>query len=204
MNCKVAVSLMHDYLDNDLSKPQQLELKAHMVECTDCRNRLEELEKTDMLLFSLTHHATGPSEDLTERIMGMLPKEKKQKAWVTWVKRHPAITAAALFLVVMLFSTVSLWDQNNQLVVRGTELDKLVIKGQTVIIPPDQTITGDITVENGKTEVFGQVEGNLTVIDGELFQASTAYISGQVKDIDKAMDWIWYKITNLFTDVAYR
>ncbi|MBO2946238.1 zf-HC2 domain-containing protein [Paenibacillus sp. F411] len=204
MNCKVAVSLMHDYLDNDLSKPQQLELKAHMVECTDCRNRLEELEKTDMLLFSLTHHATGPSEDLTERIMGMLPKEKKQKAWVTWVKRHPAITAAALFLVVMLFSTVSFWDQNNQLVVRGTELDKLVIKGQTVIIPPDQTITGDITVENGKTEVFGQVEGNLTVIDGELFQASTAYISGQVKDIDKAMDWIWYKITNLFTDVAYR
>ncbi|NMO97974.1 zf-HC2 domain-containing protein [Paenibacillus lemnae] len=204
MDCKLAVSLMHDYLDNDLSKPQQLELKAHLLQCMDCRNRLEELEKTDMLLFSMTHHSTGPSDDLSDRIMGMLPKEKKQKAWVTWVKRHPAITAAALFLVVMLFSTVSFWSQENQLIVKGSELDKLIIEGRTVIIPPDQTITGDITVENGETKVYGQVQGNVTVIDGELFQASTAHISGQVKDIDRAMDWIWYKITNLFTDVAHR
>ncbi|KKO53126.1 zf-HC2 domain-containing protein [Paenibacillus sp. DMB20] len=204
MDCKLAVSLMHDYLDNDLSQHQQLELKTHLLQCVDCRNRFEELEKTDMLLFSLTHHSTGPSDDLTDRIMGMLPKQKKQKVWITWVKNHPAITAAALFLVVMLFSTVSFWNQENQLVVKGSELDKLVIEGQTVIIPPDQTIAGDLTVENGKAQVYGKVNGNLTVIDGELFQASTAHISGQVKDIDKAMDWIWYKISNLFTDVAYR
>ncbi|MFC7678403.1 zf-HC2 domain-containing protein [Paenibacillus sp. GCM10028914] len=204
MDCKLAVSLMHDYLDNDLSKLQQLELKSHLLQCVECRNRFEELEQTDMLLFSLTHHDTGPSDDLTDRIMGMLPKQKKQKVWITWIKHHPAITAAALFLVVMLFSTVSLWNQESQLIVKGSELDKLVIEGKTVIIPQDQIITGDITVENGKAQVFGQVQGNLTVIDGELFQASTAHISGQVKDIDKAMDWIWYKITNLFSDVAYR
>ncbi|WP_106767125.1 zf-HC2 domain-containing protein [Paenibacillus faecalis] len=204
MDCKLAVSLMHEYLDNDLPRQQQLELKSHLLQCVDCRNRFEELEKTDMLLYSLTHHPTGPSEELTDRIMGMLPKEKQPKPWITWVKNHPAITAAALFLVVMLFSTVSFWNQENQLIVKGSELDKLIIEGQTVIVPPDQTITGDITVENGEAQVFGEVLGNLTVIDGELFQASTAHISGQVKDIDKAMDWIWYKITNLFSDVAYR
>jgi hypothetical protein len=61
-----------------------------------------------------------------------------------------------------------------------------------------------LTVENGKTQIYGDVQGNLTVIDGSLYQASTAHISGQVKSIDQAMDWIWYKITNMFSDVAYR
>lgn len=204
MDCKSAVSLMHDYLDNDLSGHSQLELKSHLLQCEDCRTRFEELEKTDMLLFSLTHHDTGPSGDLTDRIMGMLPQEKKPKAWVTWVKRHPAMTAAALFLVVMLFSTVSFWNQENQLVVKGSELNKLVYEGKTVIVPEGQTITGDLTIENGQAKIYGKVNGNLTVIDGELFQASTAHISGQVNDIDKALDWIWYKISNLFTEVAYR
>lgn len=104
----------------------------------------------------------------------------------------------------MLFSTISFWSQDTQLVVKSDEFEKLVIEGDTVIIPPDQIITGDITVENGKTKVYGQVNGNVTVIDGELFQASTAHIAGQVKDIDRAMDWIWYKISTLFTDAAYR
>ncbi|EFU38499.1 putative transmembrane anti-sigma factor [Paenibacillus vortex V453] len=204
MDCKLAVSLMHDYLDNDLSNPQQLELQKHLLDCADCRNYFEKLEHTDMLLFSLTHHATKPSDDLTDRIMGMLPQPKTQKVWVKWVRNHPALTAAAMFLVVMLFSTISFWSQDNQLVVKSDEFEKLVIEGDTVIIPPDQIITGDITVENGKAKVYGQVNGNLTVIDGELFQASTAHIAGQVKDIDRAMDWIWYKISTLFTDVAYR
>ncbi len=204
MDCKLAVSLMHDYLDNDLSEPKQLELQQHLQECSECRVNFEKLEHTDMLLFSLTHHATKPSDDLADRIMGMLPKPKKQKAWVTWVRNHPALTAAAMFVVVMLFSTISFWNQENQLVVKSDEFEKLVIEGDTVIIPADQVIAGDITVENGKAKIYGQVNGNLTVIDGELFQASTAHIAGQVKDIDKAMDWIWYKISNLFTDVAYR
>ncbi|MNF18525.1 Anti-sigma-W factor RsiW [compost metagenome] len=59
-------------------------------------------------------------------------------------------------------------------------------------------------MENGKAQIYGEVDGNLTVIDGSLYQASTAKISGDVKSIDQALDWIWYKITNTFTEVAYR
>ena len=204
MDCKMAVSLMHDYLDDDLSKPQELELKTHLLQCAECNQRFEELEKTDMLLYSLKHRDADSSDELTNRIMSMLPKPKKQKRWVSLVKNHPGLTAAAFFLVVMLFSTVSLWNQDSQLVVKGSEIEKLVFEGNTVIIPPDQTTTGDLTVENGRAQVYGQVDGNLTVIDGELFQASTAHISGKVKDIDRALDWVWYKITSLFSDVAYR
>ncbi|MBB3131844.1 anti-sigma factor RsiW [Paenibacillus rhizosphaerae] len=204
MDCKLAVSLMHDYLDDDLSKEQQLELKTHMLSCPDCRMQFKELEQTDMLMYSLTHHTPSASLELTERIMSSLPKQKKQQLWLTWVKRHPAITAAAIFVLVMLFSTVSFWDQDTQLVVKGSDLDQVVIEGNTVIVPEGKSIAGNLTVENGKTQIYGDVEGNLTVIDGSLYQASTAHISGQVKSIDQAMDWIWYKITNMFSDVAYR
>ena len=204
MDCKLAVSLMHDYLDDDLSKEQQLELKTHMLSCPDCRMQFKELEQTDMLMYSLTHHTPSASLELTERIMNSLPKQKKQQLWLTWVKRHPAITAAAIFVLVMLFSTVSFWDQDTQLVVKGSDLDQVVIEGNTVIVPEGKSIAGNLTVENGKTQIYGDVQGNLTVIDGSLYQASTAHISGQVKSIDQAMDWIWYKTTNMFSDVAYR
>ena len=99
---------------------------------------------------------------------------------------------------------MSFWDQDNRLAVHGNDLDQIIIEGDTVIVPEGSVIAGDLTIENGKAQIFGEVQGNLTVIDGSWYQASTAHISGQVKSVDRALDWIWYKITNLFTDVAYR
>mgnify|MGYP001266222891 CR=1 FL=1 len=204
MECKLAVSMMHDYLDDDLPGQQQRELKEHLLSCTDCRVKFKELEQTDMLMFSLMHHNPVASEDLVDRIMNAIPKSKKERGFVTWIKRHPALTAASLFLVVMLMSTVTLGNSDRQLVVRGSDLDQVVIKGDTVIVPSGKVISGNLTVENGKTQVFGEVNGNVTVIDGSLYQASTAHISGQVKSIDQAVSWIWYKVTNMFSEVAYR
>lgn len=204
MECNLAVSLMHDYLDDDLPKEQQLALKTHLLTCPDCRLQFKELERTDMLMFSLNHHAPTAPLELTHRIMSALPQEKRQQPWLRWIRRHPAITAAAVFLVVMFISSVSFWDQDTQLVVKGSDLDQVVIEGDTVIVPEGKTIAGNLTVENGKTQIYGEVNGDLTVIDGSLYQASTAHISGRVKKVDQALDWIWYKITNAFSDVAYR
>lgn len=204
MECKLAVSMMHDYLDDDLPDLQQRELKEHLLSCPDCRATFKELEQTDMLMFSLMHQTPVASDDIVDRIMGALPKSKKERFMVTWIKRHPALTAASVFIVVMLMSFASFWNQNTQLVVRGSDLDQVVIKGDTVIVPSGKIVSGDLTVENGKTQVYGEVDGNVTVIDGSLYQASTAHISGQVKSIDQAVSWIWYKVTNMFSEVAYR
>lgn len=204
MECKLAVSMMHDYLDDDLPDQQQRELKEHLLSCPDCRVKFKELEQTDMLMFSLMHQNPVASDDLVSRIMDSLPKSKKEKRFVTWIKRHPALTAASLFLVVMLMSTVTFWSPDRQLVVRGVDLDQVIIKGDTVIVPSGKIISGDLTVENGKAQVYGDVNGNVTVIDGSLYQASTAHISGQVKSIDQAVSWLWYKVTNMFSEVAYR
>ncbi|WP_151737330.1 zf-HC2 domain-containing protein [Paenibacillus tengchongensis] len=204
MECKLAVSMMHDYLDDDLPELQQRELKEHLLSCPDCRAKFKELEQTDMLMFSLMHQSPAVSDDLVGRIMGALPATKKERAFVTWIKRHPALTAASVFILVMLMSSVTFWNQDRQLVVRGSNLDQVVIQGDTVIVPSGTTVAGDLTVENGKTQVYGEVNGNVTVIDGSLYQASTAHISGQAKKIDQALSWIWYKVSNMFSEVAYR
>ncbi|GIP24519.1 MULTISPECIES: zf-HC2 domain-containing protein [Paenibacillus] len=205
MDCKQAASLMHEYLDDDLEKSQVLELKAHLIQCPSCNMHFQELEQTEMMLFhAVKSSVPSASDELVDRIMRDIPGRRKQRVWLTWIKRHPALTAAAMFIFVMLFSTLSLWKADDQLIVKGAGLDQVVIEGKNVIVPSGKTVAGDLTVENGKAQIYGEVDGNLTVIDGSLYQASTAKISGDVKSIDQALDWIWYKITNTFTEVAYR
>lgn len=206
MECKQASSLMHDYLDGELNRDQAELLKQHLERCPDCQKEFRELEQTEMMLFATIKQHTNFSapDELVNRIISQIPNQPKQQAWIKWIKRHPALTAAAMFLLVMLFSAVSIWDSNDQLVVKGTDLDQIIIHGDTVTVPSNTKIAGNLTIENGKAEIYGEVQGNLTVIDGSYYQASTAHISGEIRQIDQALDWIWYRITNTFTEVAYR
>ncbi|MNW42063.1 Anti-sigma-W factor RsiW [compost metagenome] len=205
MDCKQASSLMHEYFDDDLTHEQVVELKHHLQGCSVCSARFQELEQTEMVLFStIRHKALSAPDELVNAIMNKIPKQRRQQAWVGWIKKHPALTAAAVFLFVMVFSSLSLWKSDEQLVVKVADLDQVIINGDTVTVPEGSTIAGNLTVENGKAEIYGDVQGNLTVIDGSYYQASTAHISGEIKSIDQALDWIWYRITNTFTEVAYR
>jgi anti-sigma factor (TIGR02949 family) len=206
MECKHASSMMHDYLDGELSRDHVEQLKLHLDQCPDCLKEFRELERTELMLFATIKQHTNISapDELVNRIISQIPSQPKQQAWIQWIKRHPALTAAAMFLLVMLFSAVSLWDSDDQLIVKGADLDQVIIQGDTVTVPRDSKIVGNLTIENGKAEIYGEVQGNLTVIDGSYYQASTAHISGEVKQIDQALDWIWYRIINTFTEVAYR
>lgn len=204
MDCKTAVSLIHDYLDEDLAQDQIMPLKQHLAACSACRERFDQLERTEMMLFATAYRFEPLSDAVTSNIMASLPKPKKQKVWLHWVKNHPAVTVAAMFFVVMFISALSFWNQDKDMMVKGPDLDKLVIEGDKVIIPEGKTVTGDLIVQHGVAEVRGEVKGNLTVIEGSMNLASTAHISGQVTKIDQAMDWLWYKITHLFSEVAYR
>ncbi|MNI01948.1 Anti-sigma-W factor RsiW [compost metagenome] len=53
---------------------------------------------------------------------------------------------------------------------------------------------GNLIVQSGKLKVEGDVKGNLVVIDGSLYMASTAHISGNVTQVDEALSWFWYKV----------
>jgi anti-sigma factor RsiW len=201
VKCKEAISLIHDYLDKDIQAESQTDLHHHLQGCAKCHHHFKQLEKADAFVRMLTR--TQVPEGLTERVVNAVaPAPKKQSSWLRWAKRHPAVSVAAVFLFVMMGSLFSLWNQDTDLMVKGNDLDHIVIQGDKVIIPQGETINGDLTVENGQIQVDGEIRGNLVVIDGSILSASTANISGDVKSIDQALDWVWYKMNEMFVQMA--
>ena len=75
-----------------------------------------------------------------------------------------------------------------------TKQPNLIVEGETVLVPAGETVKGDIVVKNGKLRIEGEVDGNVTVINGSKYMASTAVVTGNSEEIDKAFDWLWYKI----------
>ncbi|WP_169088162.1 zf-HC2 domain-containing protein [Paenibacillus sp. PL91] len=207
MNCNVAIVWMHDYLDGELPVEDILTLKSHLLSCPACRSRFEQLQKTDAAVFH-TVEAIKPaaeydkkaSELLTQRIMQQLPKKqsKQRNRIVRFIYRYPGVTAAAVFVLVMLGSFFTMWEEDTKLIVAGEDLQQVIIEGNTVIVPEGAHLTGNLTVENGIANVKGEVDGNVTVIDGTLNLASTGHIAGQSRTIDQALDWFWYKVTQTF------
>lgn len=195
MNCKEAILLMHDYLDGDLTGSEAAELKKHLIGCADCRAHYSKLEKAGAIASSLRSVA-APSHLTTASIMQKLPMPPKRTAWMKWPRRHPAATVAAVFIIVMLSSFMTMWNQNTQLALQG-DLEQVVIKGNTVVVPEGHVVEGNLIVENGQVEVNGKIDGNLVVIDGNYALASTAQISGNITSVNMAVEWIWFKVNQL-------
>jgi anti-sigma factor RsiW len=202
MKCNVAVVFMHEYLDGDLAREETKQLQQHLVECSSCHAYYESLERTDAFVRTLPIEKAP--EQLGDRIMKSLPSQRRPAAWTSWVRRHPAVSAAAIFMVVMLSSFVAMWNQDQELSVTGPDLGHIQFEGNKVIVPAGVKVKGDLTVVNGDVQVLGDLEGNLTVIDGNVIPlASTAHIAGQIKTIDRAVDWMWYKVSSWFGAIAY-
>jgi anti-sigma factor RsiW len=192
MNCKEALPWMHEYLDGDLTGTPLTELKKHLLSCTDCSGRFKQMQNAEAMVRSLPHLTAAP--DLTDRIMAALPKPQKRNTWLQWIQRHPAVAVASMFLFVMLSASLSLWNQDKEMVVKGASLEQVVIKGNTVYVPAGHTVNGNLMVKRGKIQIDGEVKGNLVVIDGSYNLASTAHISGKIKQVDQALDWLWFEV----------
>lgn len=126
MDCKQAIALMHDLLDDDLHQDNAFELKKHMVTCPDCRKRFYQLEEADRLLYSFNHRIQPVSDDLTERVICIIPKSKN--AFMLWIKRHPACAIAAVFMLVILTCALSIWNADKQLIVKDIDLNEVMGK----------------------------------------------------------------------------
>jgi len=201
MNCKEALPLMHEVLDGDATAEQAWKLRMHLAECESCSHIYRSMETTEALMRAMPI-VCAPS-GMAERIMAGVPA-KRGSSWLKWLKRHPAISVAAVFLMLMFGSLFSMWNGDKQLVVKG-DLEELVFKGNTVIVPSGHTVDGNLVVQGGKLEVEdnANVRGNITVIDGSLQMASTAHIAGHINQIDAMFDWVWYKLTEFVDSIRY-
>lgn len=193
------VLLMHEYLDEEIAPENEKKLHEHLLACPDCNKYFEEMKKTVAILKQPVSLNT-PS-DFTANVMAKLPplQPKKSKGVKSWIKYHPFLTAASMFIVLMAGSLVSNW-QNDQFSV--TNQANLIIKQHQVIVPKGEVVKGDIVVKNGDLTIEGEVQGDVTVINGDHYLASAGHVTGEIEEIDKVFEWLWYKIKDSSTKVA--
>ncbi|WP_102349493.1 anti-sigma factor family protein [Bacillus sp. Marseille-P3661] len=195
MECSTEiVELMHKYLDEETSEEENKALKGHIESCTTCQQYFQQLKKAIAYVQSTTH--IKAPEHFTANVMSRLPKEKPSLRYTRWFKAHPTVSAAAAFVILMMGSVFANWE-NDQLSV--SKQSNLQIQEQTVIVPEGVVVEGDVVVRNGDIKIEGEVDGNVTVINGDKYLASAGRVTGEIEEIDAIFEWIWYNMKKVFT-----
>lgn len=184
------VHCMHAYLDGDISHDDEQLLKQHLEHCESCRELMADL--TDAVEFIGQAELIEAPEGFVNNVMQQLPKAKPKASVHRWLRRHPFLAAVAMFFILMSASVFSSYGNDQQFSV--TQQPNLVVEGDTVVVPEGEVVKGDIVVKNGDLRIEGEVDGNVTVIGGSKYMASTAVITGTSEEIDRAFDWLWYKM----------
>ena len=191
------VHYMHAYLDGDISRAEERELKQHLDSCPQCKEIMNGL--TESITFLGSASQVEAPDGFLDGVMARLPKEKSQAGIQRWLRSHPLLAAAAMFLLLMSASLFSSYGNDQQFSV--TKQPNLIVEGQTVLVPAGEIVEGDIVVKNGTLRIEGEVDGNVTVIRGSKYMASTAIVTGKSEEIDKVFDWLWYKMKTTVTDI---
>ncbi|MDO6658300.1 MULTISPECIES: anti-sigma factor family protein [Bacillales] len=193
------VAIMHDVLDEEATDQQRKELFDHLKTCHDCKEHYEELKKTESFL--LSSPSMKAPDGFTSKVMQQLPQEKRTVWMKRWMKSHPFVTAAILFLVLMAGSVYSSWTSEDQLSALSGNL-RFDQETNTVIVPEGEVIEGDLTVKNRNLEIEGQVKGDVLVINGEQYMASAGQVTGEIEEVDHILDWTWFQLKHLFQDIG--
>lgn len=200
MNCDVAFIWMHDYLDGELSAGEAQRMRAHLLECERCNERFEQLQRTEALAFGLMNHCSVKctvDANLHQQIMQKIQiRRARAAALLRSIRRHPIVSVASVVAVIMISGYVVMWHQDKQFTVSGQDLAHVIITGNTVIVPEGTRIAGGLLVEHGQANVLGEVEGDVIVVDGQLVKGTEAHVSGKTEQIDRMVDWFWYRFKN--------
>ncbi|SDJ09424.1 anti-sigma factor family protein [Alteribacillus bidgolensis] len=192
---------LHKYLDGEMIDSERTEFHNHLDACEECAAHYKELKKAVMLVQS-SSHIEAP-EGFTEAVMERLPVKKKRKNWKKWMRQHPILVAASLFVFLMTSSVLSVWvDQSGEeLTVIGSQDVEIDRDNGMVVVPEGEIVEGDLFVKNGRVEVEGEITGDLTVINGDQYLASAGKVSGEIEEVDQALEWIWYHTKRITSDV---
>lgn len=191
--------LVNQYIDEELTLKEAKLFEEHVSNCSSCAKQVKELKRTVAIIQSASHFEAPQS--LTESVMNRLPKQPKAKKWQHWMRKHPMVITAATFFLVFLFSLSAAVGGEEEIVVQGEGHFIINETERMVIIPEGSSIAGDLLIRNGDIEINGEVEGDVTVINGEHLQASTAQISGDVEEINASFEWLWYETKSFVSKV---
>lgn len=202
MECKKEiVSLIHKYLDEEITEIEHQKLKEHLKQCVYCQIHLNELKKSIALVQS-SSHVVAP-ENFTQLVMKQLPQQKKSVNWKRWMKNNPILVAASIFIFLMASSMFSIWmDAGNDLSVSG-QANLIIDKEKNVVVVPEgEIVEGDLVIRNGSLQVDGKVNGNVTVINGQNYMASAGKVAGNIEEVNQGLEWFWYNIKLFISEVV--
>ncbi|MBS4196592.1 anti-sigma factor [Bacillus sp. FJAT-49870] len=181
---------MQESLDSDLSHDKEQILKDHLQKCPECQKHFQELKRIEAYIKSPSHIRV--SSGFTTGVMARLPKEKSSAGVKRWLRNHPILAAASLFILLMGGSVLNIWNDDQKFSV--TKQPNLIVENDTVIVPEGEVVNGDITVKNGNLRIEGKVNGNVTIINGKRYLASAGDVTGDIEEINQIFEWLWYKI----------
>lgn len=197
MSCPAKIiEYMHEYLDEEISAEHEKILREHIQTCKECQSHFHELKKTIALVQSTSNIKAPPN--LTANVMARLPKEKKKIGVRRWFRHHPLLTAASLFFVLMAGSLFSTWNDHQFSV---SKQPNLKVENTTVIVPKGEVVKGDVVVKNGTLKIEGEIQGNVTIINGEKYLASAGHVTGEIKEVNKIYEWLWFEIKKTCKDL---
>ncbi|EIT87360.1 Anti-sigma-W factor rsiW [Fictibacillus macauensis ZFHKF-1] len=187
--------LLQKALDGELSIREQEAFTAHLQQCKACKAEYELVEHMIVDVKKLADISAPLG--FTANVMRQLPAGHKKKSPIRWMKQHPIVAAAAIFLVLMVSSLFSSWSTGEMAIAGNTKHLQINKQQHEVIVPKGETFKGDLVVENGDVKVEGTVEGNVTIIKGKRYLASAGSITGDSQEIHDIMHWTWYKLKSL-------
>ena len=96
-------------------------------------------------------------------------------------------------------SLLSVWSGEQQFSV--SKQPNLIVNNNTVIVPEGEVVKGDVVVKNGTLKIEGEVDGNVTIINGEQYRASAGNVTGDIEEINEVFEWIWYHVKSTGKDM---
>lgn len=124
------------------------------------------------------------------------PRRKTHSKQMTWFRKHPGLVAALLFFSLMSSATLGLWNGSTE-TMTYTKVPGIVVTANEVVVPKDVIVERDITVQGGDLRIEGTVNGNATAVHGRAYLASAGEVTGELEQIDRIFEWIWYSIKQI-------
>ena len=147
----------------------------------------------------------GTSEDsssckLCRKCDGMLPKRKKEGGCTKMDEKSS--TSCSCITIFSINDGKYFFYLESRREFSVSKQKNLVVQNDTVIVPAGEVVKGDVVVRNGKLKIEGEVQGDVTVINGEQYLASAGHVTGQIEEVNEVFDWIWYHMKKTAYEVV--
>ena len=104
MTCEKLAKLLVPYVDEKVSATERREVESHLVNCADCRTRVEEYGSLSNVLNELPR--IQPSFGFDARLRARIASDAHPN-WLSWLAPSPRLTfAMAILLAVSIFVVV--------------------------------------------------------------------------------------------------